>query len=302
MDTRGLVIKYKVNRPLTTRESDRHALQSEPSSSKPLYQNKIIRMNSTYLECVDKFFADKGMMTASMIFLVGIFIPVLYLGFLTAFEKHEYGYASIIFIMVIPLQFVCIKFLILKECFIYTHYPIRFNRKTRKVHVFRIDGTVMTEDWDKLYFTLCQCEGMDMALQEMRVHRMAEDRKTVLETFALPVKDTPPANVYAFWEFVRRYMENPDELPELAKQVDEVIDIADKREGFWSGFGRLYAEPGEILPYILFPIWFPICLCYALGRWIATHTSRIPRWPAEIEAECQIEENDPNLRDAHHLT
>jgi hypothetical protein len=44
--------------------------------------------------------------------------------------------------------------LLRKESFAYTHYPMRFNRKTRTVHVFRPNGTVLSVPWDQLYFTL----------------------------------------------------------------------------------------------------------------------------------------------------
>jgi hypothetical protein len=202
----------------------------------------------------------------------------------------------------LPLFFVGIKFFLLKECFTYTHFPIRFNRKTRKVHVFRRNGTVMTEDWEKLYFTLCSCQEGEW---EARGHRMAEDGVTVLETFSLPFAETMDRNretsiTWSFWEFVRRYMEEPDELPALADQIEHTVNVADRQENFFSGYARVYSLLGA-LGVVLFPFWAPLCFVYAIGRWIAMTTSRIPHWPAGIEAECQIEADDPYLRDAKHL-
>jgi hypothetical protein len=304
MDTRGLVLKYKVNRPLTDKETDHYLPPGEQSCLKPLYHKQVIRMNSTYLEIVDKFFADRGMMSAVMIFSVGVCLLVLYFTYLMAFEKREYGYAFLLFAMFLPLLFIGIK-LLLKECFTYTHFPIRFNRKTRKVHVFRQNGTVMTEDWEKLYFTLVRCEGMDAALWGVLGHRMAEDGVIVLETFGLPTREALNRNrsntlTWSMWEFIRRYMEEPDELPALAAQVETVPDIADRREGYIDGFIRLYSDTG-IVGIVLAPITLPVGVCYALGRWIAHHTSKIPQWPAEVEAECQIDPDDPHIRDAKTL-
>ena len=296
----GLTFKFKVNRALTDKEKEHHLLQNERLQSKPLYHARIIRMNSAYLECVDKFFGGKGFMSAAAIVVTGILIWFLY--FLTDaaitdanFRNSGYFWYTYVFIPVLcVLLFIYVK-VFLKECFTYTHFPIRFNRKTRKVHVFRQDGTVMTEDWDKLYFALCKCRS-DL-VWEVRGHRMAVDGETVLETFALPYADAlvrgTNSTTWSFWEYVRRYMEEPDELPALAGQIKDAPDIADKKESFSEGSDRLMKEMGVLAILIL-----PITLIYILGRVLAIQTSKIPRWPEEIEAECAIEPNDPNVRDA----
>ena len=301
MDFVGLTTRYKVNRPLTGQEIELHLLQNEASGSKPLHQSQLIRMNSTYLECVDKFFALKGIISAGMIFCIGANIMLLYMALLLA-KVDEYGYALILFLPTLVLEFFCIK-LFFKESFAYTHFPIRFNRKTRKVHVFRTDGTIMTEDWEKLYFTLCRSSYL--TLWEIRGHRLAEDGKTVLETFGLPAQgvlqeDRATSPIWTFWEFVRRYMEEPDALPVLVGQVNEVIDIADKREGYLDALQRHIDDVKSWgILVIIFFFWFvPLCVFYGTGRWIATHTSRIPKWPDEIEAECQIDPDDIYAIDA----
>lgn len=35
-----------------------------------------------------------------------------------------------------------------------------------------------------------------------------------------------------------------------------------------------------------------------LARWLAMRTSKVPRWPAEVEAASPIEPNDPYIKDA----
>jgi len=304
MDYAGLTVRYKVNRPLTEREIEHRLLPGEPRRSKPLYHSRIIRMNSTYLECVDKFFQEKGYMSTIIIMLIGVNVLMIYLMLLLIIDNTGYLVLNLfIFLFYCGFVFIITKFLLLKECFTYTHFPIRFNRKTRKVHVFRQDGTVMTEDWDKLYFTLCKRGGFE-GEWEVRGHRMGACGVTVLEIFALPfaeslydIEDSP---TWSFWEFVRRYMESPEELPALADQIKDVADVADKREEFGNGFGRIFLAPGPSA-YIMSPIWIPVCFCYALAHSLAMHTSKIPQWPAEIEDECRIRPNDPYLRDAAHL-
>jgi len=299
----GLTLKFKVNRILNDKEKEHHLLQNERLRSKPLYHSRIIRMNSTYLECVDKFFYNKGIISAGIIAVTVLgLIPMMYLSLLVLMEGFgEYFVLFLILLLIMfGLLFIAVKFILRKECFAYTHYPILFNRKTRKVHVFRQNGTVMTEDWDKLYFTLTRCK-QSLFDWEVRGHRMAADGETVLETFGLPYADIlvrgTNSTTWSFWEYVRRYMEEPDELPALADQIKDALDITHKKERFWDGFSCLTKE-GDAIMNILF---LPITLIYALGRWIANITSKIPRWSAEIEAQCQIEPDDPYLRDAKYF-
>ena len=46
-------------------------------------------------------------------------------------------------------------FFLKTDSFTYTHAPMRFNRKTRMVHVFQIkaNAEVLSVPWDEIYFT-----------------------------------------------------------------------------------------------------------------------------------------------------
>ena len=44
---------------------------------------------------------------------------------------------------------------------------------------------------------------------------------------------------------------------------------------------------------VLYWMLLPFCLAVGLGRVLAVRTSKIPRWPADVEASCVIESNDP---------
>jgi len=191
-------------------------------------------------------------------------------------------------------------YLLKLDCFHYTHYPMRFNRKTGKVHVFVefTVGRLITVAWKDLYFVQQAGEGMIGIV----AHQLSSDRRTVLETFALPsatVGHDP--NRFLQWEFVRQYMTGDDKkVAELAGMIEEVMDVAERRETFYASFRRIWAEfAGQHLHLAL--LFSPLILIVTLGRIIAMHTCKIPRWPDEIEAECQIEPDDPNIRDGKHL-
>jgi hypothetical protein len=67
------------------------------------------------------------------------------------------------------------------------------------------------------------------------------------------------------------------------------------------GFQRLWVGFGAGISWILAILSLPMALLFSLGRWTAMHTCVIPRWPADVDAQCAIEPNDPYLRDRDHL-
>jgi hypothetical protein len=71
-------------------------------------------------------------------------------------------------------------------------------------------------------------------------------------------------------------------------------DIADKRKGYLDALQRHVDDMKDWgFLVVVFFFWFvPTCVFYSIGRWIATHTSRIPKWPEEIVAKCQIDPGD----------
>ena len=63
MEYSGLIEKYKVDRSLSDEERALRLLQDVRLAVEPHYQLSVIRMNSTFLESVDKWFAWRGMIT-----------------------------------------------------------------------------------------------------------------------------------------------------------------------------------------------------------------------------------------------
>jgi hypothetical protein len=313
MSTFGLMEKFKLNRPLTEQEITDHLPQKQATRSEPFFRFSVIKMNSTFLECVDKWFKDRGLINflcGGGLILCGPAYPfAIYLilrdwATLSQAKQDEAFWVTIMLTVVFIPSLLLFFYGFMKENFRLTHYPMRFNRKTRKVHFFRTDGKVVTADWDNIYFTLWRPRGAVVAAVngcEILGHVIAEDGKTVLETFGLPHEgsdDNKEENpvLWEQWEFVRRYMEEPAQLGELADQVNDIVDIAERREHFFHGMRRLVGDL-SIEALIRLPLTLPIII----ARWLANHTCRIPKWPAGIEAECQIDPDDPYIRDADHL-
>jgi hypothetical protein len=188
----------------------------------------------------------------------------------------------------------------LQESFTYTHFPILLNRKNRKVYVFRPsrpNRPILVADWDKLFFTLGRCNKGSTPGQnwDIRAHVLADDRKTVLDTFSFSYFSTSQEQVLSHWEFLRRYME--DGPQEEFRQVEVCMPIAEHRETLRFALNRFYVnfKGGLGLWIMLLPVWL-VCV---LGRWLGGLTCRTPIWPADIEAACRIDANDPFVKDEH---
>jgi hypothetical protein len=296
MNNRGLLIGYKVNRLKSPDEIDGYLPQQKRSGSKPWYMMSVVRMNSTYLEVIDKFFMTKGIVS----FFCGICVTAFlwHMISLFAFEclsdrpcNPDLFYFAINIVLLPVLVFLGHH--IIKDAFQYTHYPIRFNRKTRMVHFFRTDGTVVSRPWDHIFFTLARLDG-----------RGLEVRALIMDHFQHMVLDVIPLSFYGHeddrfllyqWEFIRRYMEEPDELPRLADQVELIPIPAGRKEGFWRGFTTLFATNKGL---VLFTA--PLMFLFSFGRAFAMFFSKIPRWPDYVEAESHYSLDDPYLRDEDH--
>jgi len=235
MDYDGLLPKFPVNRPLGDWELSHRLRQGKPARVVPWQQFSLIRMNSTYLECVDKFFEARGMLTAAGLFCVAISLGMLAIPIDIVFrmltmppEDQRGGVLLMAFglLLFVPTLYFCLRFMFFKEAFRYTHYPMRFNRKNRMVYVTRFDGTVMAEPWDRLFFALGD---IGKGAHDIRMHRLH--------------------------------------------------------------------TPSGALGFLV----LPVDLIYTVGRWLANITSKIPRWPEEVERECRIAPDDPYIRDRDNL-
>jgi phenolic acid decarboxylase len=182
-----------------------------------------------------------------------------------------------------------------------THYPIRFNRRTRIVYAFKLDGKIIRARWDDLFFTMERGLMMGIMNRDIRVHVLDADGETIRETFALPfdgvdVDNTEINNIGLLhtWEFFRRYMEEGTES--VYPYVRWCHDIIHRREKYRDGLRcLLYDTPQSYFARVIF---FPYCFLVSIGRWVVMHTCRIQKWPADIEAECRVDENDPYIKDA----
>ena len=296
---------YPINRPLSDQDHAKR-LHSERRVDEvtPYSDLTVIRVNSSYMELVDKYYGWKGwaaLMLGFMALMPAYFgIRVLYVGARVSAEGDIRGlYFGIVAALLCWILGGVSWFLGRFEWAYYTHYPIRLNRKSRMVYVFRKDGTVLSAGWDELFFTLDR----DAIWWEIRAHVLAEDGVTVKETFALGAYNTLSSRegmrmLYAHWEFFRRYMEEGPAA--IAPYVKQVAPVEGKRESFRVGYEVLASNLRSDNPLlrVLYLLDWPLTALSSLTRWLAMRKGKIPFWPAEIEARNVVAADDPFCIDA----
>ncbi|SOZ20516.1 conserved hypothetical protein; putative membrane protein [Cupriavidus taiwanensis] len=301
----GWLTRYKLNRPLREYEIAEYLDPKQSALNLPPNDHGVLRMNSTFTEYMDRFFLQRGWaaMGATPFVAMGLTFSGLIAS--TMYAPQEDGTArdpsfitaDWIFLAAWLLFALCvIKFIWLKDFFRYTHYPIRFNRKSRMVYVFRHNGPggVLTVPWDKAYFFVGRSSpamgGQSTFTFDLRCNVLDEQR-IVRDTFAVGMDGSNSRGaVLEHWEMVRRYMEEgPQTLPfpPLALTISTETTLRNmvitQVSGQFSG----------VLSILMLPITLP----WALFRYLAMKTCKQPVWPAEVEAACAIDPNDPFVLD-----
>ncbi len=182
------------------------------------------------------------------------------------------------------------------EWFRYTHYPIRLNRRNRKVYVFRGDGTVLKASWDDVYFAL-RVNAQAAGIRTLGICGLVlKDPETVEEMFVFGYASSSKENCLRHWEFIRRYMEEGPRSVLNAPGLDLYLPIADKRETLYQGWIQLVSHDAwnPVFKWVM----FPFHVLFFIGRLVYRATSKVPKWPADVEAECRIEPGDPYVRDS----
>lgn len=292
---------FKVRRPLSNQELIHHFSIHEPASERPHYDLSLPLLNSTFVECVDKWYAMRG--TIALFSVIAASVPIVASALLVHDVSLKGDLGSLwLLCLTIPL-IVFLVYAFTRDTFAHTHYPIRFNRKNRQVYAFRRNGSVLKVAWKDIYWTI---HGAGVGVQSIFVagHVMPPDGQTVHETFALAgdtVGKAGEQELRDLFEFFRLYMEKGPEQVLKALQPTPLImlpGIHKQKESLRFGWERITLhENGSLLGMVLYQV---VAIPMSLFRWIAMRTSQIPQWPQWVEDECRIEPDDPWIRDERH--
>jgi len=254
----------------------------------------LISINSTFIDWIDRRFLYRGMLNTSVFFAGCI---LMFLGVLLCIKLFFDGTGAGRFFVILPIStaitgfFLFFQLFLRYEFFSHIYYPIRFNRENRKVYVFREkrDGGLLIVPWEDVFFHIGR--GTDMKfLRDIRGEIL--DGTIVKDTFALghcAERDEP---VKEMWEFIRRYME---EGPEAVAEhpLDKYVELSVAptwKNCLISAVGFTNADT----PFkrVLLS---PFIGTFTVVRWLVFKSCKQPVFPPEVEAECTVEPNDPNI-------
>ena len=286
----GLYFPFKLNRPLTRDEKQSRFVQGKrrkvSGEATVLDLDTVIRMNSSYLEVIDKFYPTKGYVASFMMaFCIMFVVTIIAFAKITIINNDDVSF----FLFVLLLSGSSIYFFgrfLLKDWFRKTHYPVRFNRKKQLVHIYQVSGEIITVPWKDIFFTTSRQRISDCIIG----HLLAEDKQTVLNTFSFGyVGQKEELSLY--WEFIRCYMEE-DCLEELAETVLFCPPVEKQKEGYVAGLQRLMQIDSRA-DWLLMVLNLPFALVESIARYIAMQTSKIPQWSQEVNEACAVEPDDP---------
>jgi len=254
----------------------------------------LVMHNSTYIEIVDRNYRLRGMFATTLTVLGSLFLATTGVWALDMSLSVDSGDIPLITTMTSLAASIFFGVWLLwhailsKDFFTSTHYPIRFNRKTRMVHFHMGNKAgVVTVPWDEGFFHIGR--GMrETFLNDIRCHVM--DGDVVKQTFAIGHYFDDERVVRALWEFIRRYMEDgPDAtgLPPHRRYIGLSM-----RPSLYNCYFTVMisASTSPFLGWALMPLLAPLILC----RWLVLNTCSVPRWPEEIERASEIAADDPH--------
>ena len=281
--------KYKLNRPLDEEEA-RNQLFFRRYDGDTDANGSLLQFNSTYTEYVDNSFQQRGD-AADIIGCLGFIIlfSTATLMFYFSFIDYADLRAPLFFVGFFALLGSYVPFImaVKHEFFTYTHYPIRFNRKNRKIYVFRhnCEGGVLVVPWGEGFFH----RGQSMKNKDVlniRCHLM--EGNLIKDTFDIGKPHFSYLPVDETWQFIWRYME---EGPKSVKPP--FINLTTK--GNWKSCWIISCARVFAISPILEVILFPIILPMTVMRWLGLNVCKQPVWPKWVEEECKIEPNDPHV-------
>lgn len=295
-------IRYPVDRPLTDEERAHQYRQQVAGEGPPMDFLSVIKLNGSYIELVDRWYPITGFSVwfGACVAFVGLLITfVVSWAFFFAPIQDEPIARWLLLLILGPVSLglaVLGGFIVRTECGRWTHYPMRLNRKTRQVYVFRQNGTVLTVSWDELFIALGKANNpMVGTTYDLRAHVLDANGETVRESFSLGYAFLGnERSIGKFWAFLQPYMEAPDGVERTHHHLKEggfLAPIDGRKEGWRWSIARSFMLAAH-WPWLQF-LGSPFLGLNAVGRMFAMATSKQPAWPAEIEAANTVEPGDP---------
>lgn len=236
------------------------------------------------------------------------------------FGKGEFNFA----LQVAGIDFIILGLLLLiirLENFNYLDHPTLFNRKTQKVHFFRVKRlwykpfshwpyTITTHDWSCVRARIVSAVGGSVNVPSSQINLHLDilespESKNVVATYLIGnVRSPSISSRKEAWEHIRRYMQGSGVALASAENLSGE-DMSSPAKAFETSMFPPNDSGLQFLNLIIFPISIPM----AIGAAVVAKTGLKPEWPTEIldaaggapltleEIRAQAEQELPNLKE-----
>lgn len=182
------------------------------------------------------------------------------------------------------------------ELFTARRLIVRFNRITRKVYLLRPKhlGGIVALDWDAAEVcidpNMSELEGTGgfvMLGWDKETRSVRDADGNLKDDFEVTLVGRPTRNaseLLAFWEYIRRYMEEgPEAAPKPAKLIGKCPWPWRSFMAVWRLDSRFIKTPALWVFVIVYSLLLPLIVVHACGHWVSLLLCYEPKFPRAIE-------------------
>jgi hypothetical protein len=292
-----------------------HSVSRKVSDNESLYA-----YNSTYIDVRTPNDEKRGLITiisgsggTMILYMLGI---VLYYAIRDSSAGYKGDYIPLVlidylFLWTMPVLAVGVLYLYVKYVFPYLRLEVftarrlivRFNRVTRKIYLLRPKhiGGIVALDWDTAEVCidpkmseLDGTGGFVMLGWDKETHSVRDadgNLKDDIEITFVGKTTRNGSELLAFWEYIRRYMEEgPEAAPPPKKLIGKFPWPWRSLMAVWRLDSRFIRTPELWLFVLAYSLLLPLILLHALGHWISLLLCYEPKFPKAI-AEAGINDS-----------
>ncbi|WP_232823868.1 DUF6708 domain-containing protein [Salinicola sp. CPA57] len=284
-------------------------MQERQVSDVPSDARSIYRMNDTYMD-VRTFFDEwrggvtiglspllLGLLSFPFLFLIPLLDVFFYgvwpaTGDVATNESYVAAVGMWVIWFVMVAAFVYLFWIFRMECLVQRHIVVRFNRKTRKIYINRPNfaGGNQVYDWDDV---VASVDPDDQVVTKQRKREILMlfffKQRTGAEYHDVVFLGAPLRSdheLYALWEYIRRYMEEgPGSIP-APKCIPRFPWPWRSLLAPWSFLENKWAaapwSPGMIALVVIVS---PLMLIHAVAHWCSLLLCWPTYWPRQLRRE-----------------
>lgn len=289
-------------------------IRTTQSVSKKITDNEsLYDYNATYIDVRTPNDEKRGLITlifggggAGLLWMLGIVLSYVVNDYSTGYKADQTPLEVVdyLFLATIPLIPIVSLFFYFKYVFFYLRLEaftarrliVRFNRITRKIYLLRPNhlGGIVALDWDTAEVCidpkmseLDGTGGFVVLGWEKESNSVRDVHGNLKDDFEITFVGRPTRNaseLLAFWEYIRRYMEDG---PEAAPKPEKLIG---KFPWPWRSFmavwrlDRHFVKAPELWIFvIIYCLLAPLILVHACAHWISLLLCYEPKFPRSIE-------------------